>query len=398
MKRILMITASAGFGGGPQHVYDLAESLRGDVMVDIVCPRQEPFYARFRNVIDGELLEIPERRFTLADTLRIQGFARRRGTNLLHSHGKGAGVYGRFLSMLSGLPLVHTPHGIHVDQYGQLMRLFYLGYERVFGALDARTIFVSPSEMERARSLGIGRESRSTVICNGVPTPSSVAWQSGARERIRASQELSRKDIVVATLSRFNFAKNMEEMVQIAERERSLRFWFIGDGPGFEEVNTAVKDRQMDHVWLPGFVDNPLDYLAAADVYCSTSRWEGMSLGILQAMSVCLPIVASNVPGNCDAVIHGKSGYLYTLGNLSEAVKYIKILATDARKRKSLGKQGKKLQQSEFSLFKMAKKTVQVYSEVIKNNKIAHKAKPLKAIKRFSYLNKLTNLNRNKKY
>lgn len=367
MKRILMITASAGFGGGPQHVYDLAESLRGEVLVDIACPRQEPFCKRFRNVIDGELLEIPERRFTLADTLRIQGFACRHGTNLLHSHGKGAGVYGRFLSMLSGLPLVHTPHGIHVDQYGPLMRLVYLGYERVLGAVDARTIFVSPSEMERARSLGIGRESRSTVICNGVRTPSLVTRQSGARERIRVSQGLSQKDIVVATLSRFDFAKNMDEMVQIAEVERNLRFWFIGDGSGYEDVKTAVKDRQMDHVWLPGFVDSPLDYLAAADIYLSTSRWEGLPLAVLQAMSLGKPVVASDVTGNRDAVAHDQTGYLYPLGQHAAAAEYLNKLAADSSARLFMGVAGLRRQRELFSVANMARKTLELYKDILSN-------------------------------
>jgi glycosyltransferase involved in cell wall biosynthesis len=367
MNRILMITASAGFGGGPQHVHDLAAGLRGDVLVDIACPCQEPFYQRFRDVIDGELLEIPERRFTFTDTLRIQAFARRRGSDLVHSHGKGAGVYGRVLSILSGLPLVHTPHGIHVDQYGQRMRLVYLGYERLLGGVDARTIFVSPSEMARARGLCIGRPTRSVVICNGVPAPGPAEWLSGARAHVRSMQGLSESDIVVATLSRFDFAKNMQEMVRIADRERKLRFWFIGDGAEYQDVKTAVNDLRMDHVWLSGFVNNPLDYLAAADIYLSTSRWEGLPLALLQAMSLGKPVVASNVTGNKDAVAHDESGYLYPLGQHAAAAEYLNKLASDSNTRLIMGDAGQRRQREFFSVKNMVRKTLELYEDVLSN-------------------------------
>ena len=367
MKRVLMITASAGFGGGPQHLHDLAEGMRGNVLVDIACPCQEPFYQRFRKVINGELLEIPERRFTFYDALRILKFARRRGSNLIHSHGKGAGVYGRVLSKLSGLPLVHTPHGIHVDQYGQLMRRIYLGYERLSGGVDARTIFVSPSELELARSLGIGRKSRSVVICNGVSAPSSTLYQANKREQIRNLQGLDEKDVVVVTLSRFDFSKNMQEMVRIADMERRLRFWFIGDGPEYAEVKSVVNERRMSHVWLPGFVNNPLDYLLAADLYLSTSRWEGLPLSLLQASSLRKPIVASDVTGNRDVVVHNESGYLYPLGKHQIAAEYLNKLFLDRNARHVMGEAGLRRQRDLFSVTHMVRKTLELYDEVMSN-------------------------------
>ena len=366
MIRVLMITASASYGGGPQHIYDLAKSLRGQACVDIACPRQEPFYKRFLDVIDGELFEIPERRFTITDALRLVSFARKQGASLLHSHGKGAGVYGRFISFISGLPLVHTPHGIHVDQYGRLLRLVYLGYEHLVGWIDAKTIFVSPSESERALKLGIGRKLRSCVICNGVSSQDDAAWQLDARDRIRKQLGLSKQDVVAVALSRFDYAKNMLEMVSVARETPEVKFLLLGDGPDYEHVKMSTSRLATDNVYLPGFVNNPLDYLAAADFYCSTSRWEGLPLAVLQAMSLSLPVVASKVTGNRDAVRMGESGYLYELGNIGEAAKYIKILVADPKFRSQLGARGRMLQQDYFSLSNMASKTLDVYKTVLR--------------------------------
>jgi len=360
-----MITASAGFGGGPQHVHDLAAALHGQVRVDIACPRQEPFYERFGRVIEGEIVDIPERRFTLADALRLLRFVRRRGVCLLHSHGKGAGVYGRFLAAFSGLPLVHTPHGIHLDQYGRLMRSVYLAYEHLCGWIDARTIFVSPSELERARTIGIARRSRSTVICNGVPFPENSTFLAEARDRLRRSQGIDADDTVVVTLSRFDYAKNMNEMLRVADAERNLRFWFLGDGADFASVRSAIADRRMNHVWLPGFVDRPLEYLAAADIYLSTARWEGLSLAVLQAMSLGKPVVASEVTGNRDAVKHHQTGFLYPLGKAEDAAAWLNMLARNPEMKLAMGQAAMVRQREKFSVKVMAERTFSVYMDLL---------------------------------
>lgn len=364
MIRVLMITASASYGGGPQHIYDLAMSLRGRVFIDIACPRQEPFYERFRNVIDGEIIEIPERRFAFLDVSRLLRFAQRNRVTILHSHGKGAGLYGRLVSAASQIPLVHTPHGIHIDQYRGFMRALYLGYERFAGLIDAKTIFVSPSEFYRARVLGIGRQSRSCLVCNGVSSQNNFVWQHQTRARLRFQLGIKEQDILIVSLSRFDYAKNMLEMVDIARELPTANFLVLGDGPDYEEVKLKASKLVVNNLQLPGFVCNPIDYLAAADIYCSTSRWEGLPLAVLQAMSLSVPVVASSVIGNRDAVAHGESGYLYQLGNVEEAVKYINALLADSGKRSQFGEQGKIRQNKEFSLSRMADRTLNIYNSI----------------------------------
>jgi glycosyltransferase involved in cell wall biosynthesis len=370
MIRVLMITASAGHGGGPQHIYDLAKSLRGQACVDIACPRQEPFYTRFADVIDGDLFEIPERRFAFSDAVRLLAFARKKGASLIHSHGKGAGTYGRFISLVSKLPLVHTPHGIHVDHYGNLMRLVYLSYERLTGWINSKTIYVSPSEYERALKLKVGKKSRSCVILNGVTSQNANDWQQEVRMRIRRELCMGENDVVVVSLSRFDYAKNMLELISVAGELPQIKFLLLGDGPDFTQVKMSAAKLTTNNVFLPGFVNNPIDYLAAADLYISTSRWEGLPLAILQAMSLSLPVVASKVTGNCDAVMEGESGYLYELGNIQEAARYINILAADAKFRRQLGARGRMRQQDEFSLSNMSLKTLAVYKTVLRDKQI----------------------------
>jgi len=358
-----MITASAGYGGGPQHVYDLALSLGKKALVNIACPKQFPFFDRFKEAIEGDIIEIPERRFMLKYAWRLTVFTRKNGIEIIHSHGKGASLYGRFVSAITGIPLIHTPHGIHIDQYGYLMRAIYLGYEYCTGWIDRKKIFVSYSEFSHALKLRIARSLNSVVIFNGVSSSGTIEWKTSTRARIRSELGVNNHEVIIATLSRFDYAKNMHEMVKIAKLSSNLKFWFLGDGEDFNHIRSSILINHLDHVWLPGFVNMPLEYLAAADIYLSTSRWEGLPLAVLQAMSLSKPVVASEVNGNKDVVHHGLTGYLYPLGEPQIASDYIHHLAKDKYLRESIGERGLSLQKSVFNIDQMSKLTFDVYKD-----------------------------------
>lgn len=57
-----------------------------------------------------------------------------------------------------------------------------------------------------------------------------------------------------------------------------------------------------------GFTKEPMKYLQSSDLYLSTSRFEGLPYGLIEAASVGLPIVASNVKGNNEVVNNGYNG------------------------------------------------------------------------------------------
>ena len=74
-------------------------------------------------------------------------------------------------------------------------------------------------------------------------------------------------------------------------------------------------------------------YLYQADLFLSTSLYEGHPISILEAMSIGLPIVASKVTGNVDTIKNNFSGFFYRLGDINGAVNCIeKIMKnTDLR-------------------------------------------------------------------
>ena len=87
-----------------------------------------------------------------------------------------------------------------------------------------------------------------------------------------------------------------------------------------------------------GSQKNVFKYLEKSHIYCQTSRSESLSLSIMEAMIVGLPVVATNVGGIPELVTHHKNGFLFQNEDYKECAMYLEklILDEDLRKRMSL--------------------------------------------------------------
>ena len=83
--------------------------------------------------------------------------------------------------------------------------------------------------------------------------------------------------------------------------------------------------------------EKALEQLNLIDVYLQTSLWEGLPIAVLEAMAFKKPVLATNVIGNKDVVLHGETGYLFD--DEEELGGYIKLLLNESH-RLSLGKRG----------------------------------------------------------
>ncbi|HET8549918.1 MAG TPA: glycosyltransferase [Bryobacteraceae bacterium] len=303
--RVLLISVRADHGGGPEHIARLIEAAPADVQFTVACPRDLPYWGRYVQLLGSDnLIEIPHRAFRLGPLLRLAAAVRACGVQVIHSHGKGAGIYGRALRVLTGLPVVHTFHGLHTGSYGRCGRVVYIAFERLLGYLTSCTIAVSDGEGEQLRRAGLGKHLR--VIVNGVRIPAMP------------TQEPVGPPYHVVMMTRYDYQKRAEMVVDIAEALHArgvldqFIFELLGTGPGRGALAAALPARGLaDAVRVFGAVDDSGSYLRGAFAYLSTSRWEGMPLAVLEAMGHGVPVVATDVVGNRDAVTEGGTGFLY---------------------------------------------------------------------------------------
>ncbi len=367
--RILLITARADYGGGPEHIYRLLENLNNKAEFFIACPKDHPYWKRYTGIIgENKLFEIPHRRFSAAALSGLYNFSRKNKIEIIHSHGKGAGIYGRALSFISSLPCVHTFHGIHTGEYSWFVKTFYILLEKALSYFTKKFIAVSAGEYERAVRSGIAPERKTLIIENGVKLPENTVSTAAANKEMKRA----------VTITRFDYSKNTGLLINIAGILKSegnpagIKFTLIGSGPDEEKLKDAASAKGLnDIIEFTGFTDRPGDYLVESFCYISTSRWEGMPLGVLEAMSYGLPVIATNVSGNKDAVVQGENGFLYDPANPSEAADHLKKLAGDKELWKRMSLSSRRIAEEKYDVFISAKKTYNVYLEILNKRRTA---------------------------
>ena len=118
-----------------------------------------------------------------------------------------------------------------------------------------------------------------------------------------------------------------------------------------------------DRVILPGFVDNIYEYYKSMDVFVLPSRSEGFSLALLEAAAAGIPIIASNIPGNNEFVIHDQNGLFFDVKNPKELIESIKTFFYDKTLAHKLGKKASEDAMENYNLKKYGLRLTELLNE-----------------------------------
>lgn len=347
--KILEITVRSDIGGGPKHVLDLIQNLPShEVEIFLASPLCGEYADAFKKFAT-EFIEIPHRKFKIKTFFELIAFCKRNDIELIHSHGRGAGIYSRLMKIF-GFKVVHTFHGVHIEKttIGKIKLLA----DKLLKTFTSKFICVSESEKNNALANKITIGKKTTVIHNGVAIPESV------------KKEKSDK-IVLGTLSRLNYQKGLDILLDFfyrfeSETDLSFTCLIAGDGELKKELSMANKCQNVKFV---GAVDGK-EFLQTIDIYISFARWEGLPLAVLEAMSHSKACLLSNVEGNTDIIQEG-NGILFDLNSYEDFKTKILQICHEDDFRLSIEKNAKESVEKYFSLNQMCQKTLEVYKEVV---------------------------------
>ncbi len=215
-------------------------------------------------------------------------------------------------------------------------------------------------------------EANFTVIPNAV--------LPNERPRISRQELFKRLQIpprgrVVLAVGRLWKQKNYPELVWAGELLRvayqDVYLIIVGDGPERERL-LAFRDRSgsQDAVRFVGHRTDATELMTACDVLWNGSLYEGQSNTILEAMSLGVPVVASDIPGNRDLIIHGQTGFLYPSEDLGALTRWTNSLLSDDAQRAEIGEQARQRAEQHFSLARMVTAHEQLYSRLIEQKKL----------------------------
>lgn len=354
MTKILYITVRSDFGGGPRHLDQLIDKLDKQYEIYVACPQGEPYGTKWRNNRSIHVVEIPYRKFSAKSLLNLRDVIKREGIDIVHSHGNGAGLYSRMLKMLCyNVKVVHTYHGISDSYASSLKATASLIIGRMLAPFADWYICVSNGEKKMAIERHFSKDNNTLVIYNGI------------EDSHHAARLEQRKPVNFVSLSRFDYQKNMDAMYQIAKAFKDddrITFTWVGDGEDKDRLEKSAKEEGLK-ITFTGFSTTPSMYLEQADWYISTSRFEGLPYGLIEAASVGLPILASDVKGNNEVVEDKVSGFLFKTED--QAIDLIRKILDGKYNYNQLSLHAIDFFHENFTEDKMIEKLVELYNSLI---------------------------------
>lgn len=216
-----------------------------------------------------------------------------------------------------------------------------------FGLSDEITVVSSENKKEFVRTYGRLSRKKIKIIPNGVNiedfAPGKPKLPSSLMQKIRGKTVLLYVGVFRVRKRVFNLLFALREVVKTNDKVVLL---LVGGGRGYEEdVLRLVKDLGLeDNVIFVGKVSNDqvVNYLNAADVFCTLSSYEGMPIAILEAMAGGKAILTSRVSGMIDLVSDGKDGYLTKVDDTNNIIKKMQLLVDDPAQTKAMGEYARK--------------------------------------------------------
>lgn len=221
-------------------------------------------------------------------------------------------------------------------------------------AYPQATVCVSEATRELVLSRG-SDPGRTTVVYNGVDVDSFTA-DPERRRQYRRSLDFAEDDVVFGFVGQWSRRKGVDLILDAATRLQHqplpIRFLFVGGGndPEFDREFRARAAAISPAPVLVDFTSDVRPALDASDVFLCPSRAEPFARVNLEAMAMGLPVIASRVGGNPEAVEDRRTGRLIPSDDANALAKSILELASDDSVRESLGLAGRDRVVKRFSM------------------------------------------------
>jgi len=364
--RILLLDSALHFGGAENVIAELCRGLDRD--------RFEVYVGHTRKrgrlgqmladegfaVVDLAATGQPGRDFR--GPWRLRRFIKSHGISLVHSHDLASMVDSALCRM--SMPSLQHVNTFHFGNYPHASRRHHL-LEKYLSR--AATGLVAVGQVQKAQLAGCYGlpDNRLTVIRNGV---SDV--RAGASRHLEAKVRGSGR-VVIGTIGALIEQKGMFDLLEVAARLKAeaLNFRWVVAGSGALRAALDERAREMGlerHVEFLGWVDHaPVSVLPWIDVFVQTSRWEAMSMVVLEAMSCGLPIVATTVGENPLVIEDTVNGYLVPTHGIIQMVERLRVLVTSDSLRLQVGSRARQDWEQRYTAALMCRRYEDLYSELL---------------------------------
>lgn len=205
--------------------------------------------------------------------------------------------------------VIYTAHGFHFYHGAPLHRwLLFYPIEKWLSAYTDTLITINMEDYRQAMKFSASR----------------VCWLPGIgihledfypdakkRDRLRQRFGFRKRDFVVLSVGQLSKRKNQEIIIRAMGllKDMDIRYVIVGLGEQGTNYRKLIKKLGLErNVFLVGYRDDVQDLLQMADCFAFPSLQEGLPVALMEAMAAGVPVVCSQIRGNCDLIRDGVEG------------------------------------------------------------------------------------------
>lgn len=360
--KICVVTGRMDAGGVPVNLVRFLRMLPEDIEVFLAAPPDEPHGVIARDLIGSpRFFSLAHRALRIQEVLALAVFLKTNKIDVVSCHGKSGGIIGRVAAMLAQKPSAYFYHGVHYMSYASFGRMVYFQIERILAVFSKAIVAVSADEAELIKSLRLCSPKKIHTVLNGVPIPPST------------SQLPSSPPFHFLHITRFNEQKNSDLLLEICEllRNRNIltcfQFSILGDGDALDRTRFEEQIRARglsDSIQCLGPVKDTYPYYETAHGLLSTSRWEGLPLGVLECMACGRIPIVTQVTGHSSVVFDGENGITFPSESAESAADRLTALLTDSSQMHLLASKARASCMANYSVEKMIKGRCDIFRTV----------------------------------
>jgi glycosyltransferase involved in cell wall biosynthesis len=299
---------------------------------------QSDYLPQFARDNGFSYIETPVRRsLSIGDDLRsirnVYRYIRQNRIGIVEGHTPKGGLIAMVAAWLARVPIrIYFRHGIVYETSHGLKRAILMNVDRLTSALATKVVCVSPSVMKRSLEDHLCPSGKMTILskgtCNGIDTQGKFNPENIDAQKLQTMREkwgLKPGDWVLGYTGRLVRDKGIIELVKAFKQlkakeprdtEHPLKLLLVGM---FEKRDALPADihrmivEDKDIVWTD-FQNSDMEYFySMMNVYVLPSYREGFPTGVLEALSMGVPVITTTSTGCIDAIVEGQTGLRTTI-------------------------------------------------------------------------------------
>ncbi|MDB7513157.1 glycosyltransferase family 4 protein [Enterococcus faecium] len=248
--------------------------------------------------------------------------------DIIHCHSPIGGAISRLVGKTNNVKVIYTAHGFHF--YKGAPKLNWLVYYPLEKYLSRFTDTILTINQEDYQIASQKFHSKKVYLINGVgiPIEKYKKIQINTMEKKAELGIKDKKTKIILSVGELNRNKNHAMVIEALKqfKDKNFKYFICGVGSLEYALKEKIKNSGLEEkVVLLGYHTDVLEIMKISDLFVFPSKREGLPVSVMEAMSVGLPIVASNIRGNMDLIQDNITGKLFDVNTLTGLTEILQL-------------------------------------------------------------------------